>query len=151
MSIVSGNGLVSSGNKPLPEPKLVIIHDDIWHHWVSKCWYPFCLFLWTNFQIRIIFNIYYQWKFQKWYPQISVPSDYDILQWAAMHGSIEHLFPSTTPVNTWLLGQKQYTHHIIKYLAANQKNLSEYHSKYCGFIVDKCKLHVFAHICKKNQ
>ena len=27
----SGNGLVSSGNKPLPEPKLTQISDAIWH------------------------------------------------------------------------------------------------------------------------
>ena len=33
--IGSGNGLVSSGNKPLPEPKLTQIYVAIWRHWAA--------------------------------------------------------------------------------------------------------------------
>ena len=33
VNIGSGNGLVPSGNKPLPEPKLTHIYVAIWHHW----------------------------------------------------------------------------------------------------------------------
>ena len=32
VNIDSGNGLVPSGNKPLPEPMLTKIYDGIWHH-----------------------------------------------------------------------------------------------------------------------
>ena len=32
VNIGSGNGLVQSGNKPLPEPKLTPIYIDIWRH-----------------------------------------------------------------------------------------------------------------------
>ena len=33
VNIGSGNGLVPSGNKPLPEPILTQISDTIWRHW----------------------------------------------------------------------------------------------------------------------
>ena len=32
ISVSSGNDLVSSGKKPLPEPVLTKIHDNMWHH-----------------------------------------------------------------------------------------------------------------------
>ena len=32
VNIGSGNGLLSSGTKPLPEPMLTQIHVAIWHH-----------------------------------------------------------------------------------------------------------------------
>ena len=32
LNIGSGNGLVSSGNKPLPEPMLIQIYVAIWLH-----------------------------------------------------------------------------------------------------------------------
>ena len=32
VNIGSGNGLVPSGNKPLPEPMLIMFYDAIWHH-----------------------------------------------------------------------------------------------------------------------
>ena len=37
VNIGSGNGLVSSGTKPLPEPMLTQIYA-IWHHKVTMSW-----------------------------------------------------------------------------------------------------------------
>ena len=48
LNIGSGNGLVPSGNKPLPEPMLIQIYVTIWHHitraqWVNPCCAEFIL------------------------------------------------------------------------------------------------------------
>ena len=34
-NIGSGNGFLPSGNKPLPEPMLTQVYDDVWHHRIS--------------------------------------------------------------------------------------------------------------------
>ena len=34
-TLVQENGLVSSGNKPLPEPMLTQIYVAIWRHWTT--------------------------------------------------------------------------------------------------------------------
>ena len=36
VNIGSGNGLVASGNKPLPEPMLTQIYVVIWRHQATK-------------------------------------------------------------------------------------------------------------------
>ena len=33
VSIVSGNGIVPSDTKPLPEPMLSTFYDSVWRHW----------------------------------------------------------------------------------------------------------------------
>ena len=37
VNIGSGNGLVPSGNKPLPKPMLTQIYVAKWRHYASKC------------------------------------------------------------------------------------------------------------------
>ena len=37
INIGSGNGLMPSGNKPLPEPMLSLMSATIWRHWATMC------------------------------------------------------------------------------------------------------------------
>ena len=39
INIASGNGLVPSGTKPLPEPVLTQIYVNIWCHQATMSWY----------------------------------------------------------------------------------------------------------------
>ena len=40
VNIGSDNGLVPSGNKPLPEPMLTCIYDAMWCHQATMIWKP---------------------------------------------------------------------------------------------------------------
>ena len=56
VNIGSGNDLLPSGNKPLPEPVLTEIYIAIWHHWVSYITVGALIWVEKNFQL--FFRVY---------------------------------------------------------------------------------------------
>ena len=60
-----GNGLVPSGNKPLPETLLTQIYDTIWHRYITTSQYVNRLTIirqhWNQLRYTLLFSLSYTW------------------------------------------------------------------------------------------